>query len=244
MLRQRTHQRSRGIPWPASGSLTICACGLFVSVAVVAVLGAAVGANDPISLDRTVDRLMPHPSVGDGALLASRLGDIGGEKGAFAIAAIAGLLVWIRSREWITGLSLIAAYTGASATTFILKVAIGRRGPAAVDPTSQGFSFPSAHAARVFAVLALLVVLTALFRSRKAAVVLGAGGSLALAAMMVAQLYLRHHWLTDQMGGIAIGAGWTCIMVPVVLHVAGKDAVVRVKQRRGERRSGIPRTLR
>jgi membrane-associated phospholipid phosphatase len=228
VLRLRTQPSSRSVPWSASGPMAVAAAGLLLCVAVVAMLSIAVGANDPIPLDRAVDRMIPHPAVGDGTRLLSPVRDIGGEKGAFAIAAIAGLLVWVRSREWITGISMIAAYTGASATTFILKETVGRRGPSAFDPTSQGLSFPSAHTARVVAVLGVLVLFTALLGSRRSAILLGIAGSLAVAAMMIAQLYVQRHWLTDQIGGIAVGAGWAFIMVPVAVRVvAGRTGALR-----------------
>jgi membrane-associated phospholipid phosphatase len=184
-------------------------------VTLVAVLGAAVGANDRVPLDVAVDELAPvvaEPAAT--TLLGSLARDIGGEKGAAAIAVAAGIVVWLRRRDWLTGFSLLAAYTGAWATAELLKYGVGRRGPNAVDPTSPGFSFPSAHTARAFAVLGLLIALTALLESRKVAIVLGAGASLAIAALMLAQLAVGHHWLTDQLGGIAVGLGWVFLLLP------------------------------
>jgi membrane-associated phospholipid phosphatase len=192
----------------------ISAVAFGLNAMLVAVLGAAVGANDKVALDVAAHQLAPDGEPAGSDLLGSALRAVGGEKGAAAIAAVAGIGVWLRTRDWLTGFTLVAAFVGAWATADLLKYAVGRRGPGAVDPTSPGFSFPSAHAARAVAVFGVLVALTALVRSRKAAVVLGLAASAAVAAMMVAQLSQDHHWLTDQIGGIAVGLGWVCLLVP------------------------------
>ena len=204
----------RILPWSTANVVTVSALGFCMSALLVAVLGATVGANDPVTLDVAVDQLAPNGEPAGSSLLGSVLRDIGGEKGAAVIAIVAGTFVWLRTRDWITGFSLLAAYLGAWATAELLKYAIGRRGPNAVDPTSPGFSFPSAHTARAVAVFGVLVALTALVRSRKAAVLLGVAASVAVAAMMLAQLTKGHHWLTDQIGGIAVGLGWVSLVVP------------------------------
>jgi undecaprenyl-diphosphatase len=204
----------RSLPWSKAGVVQISAVGFGLNALLIAVLGATVGANDPVTLDLAVDRLAPNGEPAGSSLLGSALRDIGGEKGAAAIAVAAGIVVWLRSRDWMTGFSLVAAYLGAWATAELLKYVIGRRGPNAVDPTSPGFSFPSAHTARAVAVFGVLVALTALVRSRRAAIVLGVAASVAVSAMMLAQLSKGHHWLTDQIGGIAVGLGWVCLLVP------------------------------
>ena len=129
---------------------------------------------------------------------------------------VASLALWRRTRRHQDPAALIAALIGAIVLYSLLKAGIGRaRPPAAyaVD-TYSGLAFPSGHATQSTAFYGMLALLTATAWPRRArpiwigavAVVLVVGAS---------RVYLGAHWLTDVLGGFAVGAAWMCLVAVV-----------------------------
>lgn len=151
------------------------------------------------------------------------------------LVVIVGGLWWKRRHTPRALLLLGAAYLGADLLFRIIKAATGRARP----PTDlavghfAGLAFPSGHATQAAAVWGMLAALVAtllpLWRYKAA---LWATAILIAAAVGVTRLYLGAHWLTDVLGGWALGALW----LGAVLGATRSVDLIRERPARG----GVP----
>ncbi|HZK73096.1 MAG TPA: phosphatase PAP2 family protein [Clostridia bacterium] len=80
------------------------------------------------------------------------------------------------------------------------------------------FSYPSGHVAFFSWFLILLVVCLALGRLPKMMMVaLWVAAALVLLAVCIGRIYLGEHWPSDVLGGLALGLGWTSLMLSIRL---------------------------
>jgi undecaprenyl-diphosphatase len=211
-------------PHAASGlSLTV---GLFG----VVVLGWAFGmvVRDVISrhdlggVDGTVYRFfLDHRT--DTLTHASRLiGDVGETAVLAAVTLVVAAAVWFRTRQARAILLPALSVIGSVALVELVRVSVQRPPPPtdAMLAAAPGFAFPSGPATASAACL-----LTAAFlgwgvlrswRSRVLAVTAAVSGSLLVGLVGLA---LGVHWLTDVLGGWALGTLWFAI-IAVVSDVA------------------------
>lgn len=129
---------------------------------------------------------------------------------------VVGLLVW-RRRDWEAPFLVGTALAGALVLTVLGKDMVGRLRPPtalALPPFETSPAWPSGHSlnATVLAVVtAYLVLLSARRRRWRVLIVLGC---LVFAlAVGLSRVYLGQHWLTDVMGGWALGAAWAMAVV-------------------------------
>lgn len=190
---------------------------VIVEVVLVAVLTALVWhSHAPDRIDARVARLLyaqPGTSLRSATSAVSTLG----QPWVVALASFAvGWWAWRRTRDVVIGAFAPVAVGVTSLVSHLLKLAIERPRPAtAVFAHEIDFSFPSGHATGA-AALALCVVLlaTALGVRRRRVVV--AVSVLYATVICVSRLVLGVHYLTDIVGGVAVGtagvlvAGWVC----------------------------------
>lgn len=118
---------------------------------------------------------------------------------------------WLRRRTWRPLALLAAAYLGADLAFNAVKQLVQRPRPPAVillKPVA-GPSFPSGHAAQAVAVYGMLAALAAATTTswpRKVGA--WAAAVVIVGVVAVSRLYLGAHWLTDVLGGLALGAAW------------------------------------
>ena len=135
---------------------------------------------------------------------------------------------WYRS--WWPSFAMSFAYVGAIVTGTYLKSAVHR--PEPFDVVGDvGRSFPSGHTTQTAAVwfmIALLIVikLRANHRRHWAEWVAPALAIAANLAVGLAMVYRGSHWVTDMLGGYALGIFWvTCTLVwarPEVVRAAAR----------------------
>ena len=138
------------------------------------------------------------------------------------LVLVVGLTLGVRRRTWSPLAMLASALLGAIALYTSGKALTGRVRPQ-LDPlvVEESLSFPSGHSTQAAAVwLALAAVAVAWLpptgnvRRRRRLVWAGA---LAIAvAVGFSRIYLGVHWLTDVLAGLALGAGWTLLLVRLI----------------------------
>jgi undecaprenyl-diphosphatase len=135
----------------------------------------------------------------------------------------------IRRREWKPLGKLGASLLGAVLLYDLVKPLVARPRPPVrfdVGYTFSGFAFPSGHATESLAVWGMLALLTTgmLRRDRYVPFVMA---TLIVALVGASRIYLGGHWLSDVLGGYALGGLWLSLLVAVMLARAkppGRDA--------------------
>jgi len=210
------------------------ALGLSLTVTVLALAGAGwafgallqdVLANDETALlDRPVQAFFLAHREAWLTHLMRAITDLGGADLLIPLVIGAGLLWRWRARSWRPLLLLACAYAGAYLLQISVKQLTHRpRPPAALTLEHfSGYAFPSGHAtdaAAVYGMLAALLAAVTTRWSRKVTV-------WAVAAVLVllvgfSRVYLGGHWLTDVLGGFALGAAWLFALLTITRTIGG-----------------------
>jgi len=151
----------------------------------------------------------------------------------------------LRRRDWRPSALVAVGLGGAVALYDIVKVAVGRARP----PMSlwighySGRAFPSGHATQslVFYGMAALILGAGLAPTTKAW--LWAGAAVLVLVVGASRIYLGGHWLSDVLGGWALGATWLALIVAVTLAATGQGdrTPLGIVDGRGSRGSRPPR---
>jgi membrane-associated phospholipid phosphatase len=131
---------------------------------------------------------------------------------ALQIALIGGVILLVR-RDPRPGLWLLAAFTGGWFLSNGFKTLLDRPRPEAGLVDATGTAFPSGHATQGTAFfLMLAIVLSAAlpgpWRRPAAAAAIAVGVLSGLS-----RIYLGVHWLTDVVGGFALGLAWLAVLL-------------------------------
>jgi undecaprenyl-diphosphatase len=136
------------------------------------------------------------------------------------IGLVAGGTLWLRRRTWQPLAMLAAAFLGAAGLYDIVKPAVGRaRPPAAlqVGGPDIGRAFPSGHATQSISFYAMLAVVLIIWYAPRHRRVFAVAAALIILVIGASRLYLGVHWLTDVLGGYALGLAWFAI-VTIATH--------------------------
>ena len=146
--------------------------------------------------------------------MVSALGEPGGLIGLILIASVG---LWRANRRWALLLPIVMAGTG------ILQLA-GKWAAARPRPNAAPWGFPSGHVLSLvvfFGMLAFLLVTLTERRRRFRLLACGACGS-AVGLVAVSRVYLDMHWLSDVMGGFALGAAYLLIAIWLSQRLLGR----------------------
>jgi membrane protein DedA with SNARE-associated domain/membrane-associated phospholipid phosphatase len=145
-------------------------------------------------------------------------------------------------RDWRPLAMLAVAVGGATATYTIVKPLVERARPPAMIWIGQntGWAFPSGHASKAaaFYAMAAIVIGAGLPLSKRA--VTWAFGTAAWVTVGVSRLYLGAHWLTDVLGGFAIGIAWVALVAAASLAMPGRRFAVTGARRPAEPERAAP----
>jgi membrane protein DedA with SNARE-associated domain/membrane-associated phospholipid phosphatase len=133
------------------------------------------------------------------------------------LVTVTALLLLVRARRADAAALLVTAAAGASLLVVLVKLLIGRARPevgGGMLVLVDSFSFPSAHSAQAVATYGALAYLAGQAAPRWGQRV-AAWTTAALIALLVgfSRLYLGVHWLSDVLGGYALGAAWLAIVI-------------------------------
>jgi undecaprenyl-diphosphatase len=140
------------------------------------------------------------------------------------LGVIVGGFFVLRRRRWQPLALLAAAVAGAVGLYNIVKPLIGRpRPPPAIwIGHYSGAAFPSGHATQSVAFYAMLAIVLGAGRSPWVKAVLWSVAALVALVVGGSRIYLGAHWLTDVLGGYALGASWVATVLIVVLAVSSR----------------------
>ena len=129
-----------------------------------------------------------------------------GATGVAVLLAACGLLAAGR-RGWLAA-PLALSFVGAEATTWLVKVLVGRARPAFLAGVSAASpSFPSAHATVSLSLYGFLgLAVAAALPGQRRRVLWAAAAAVGLIGF--SRLYLSLHYLSDVAAGYAVAAGW------------------------------------
>jgi membrane-associated phospholipid phosphatase len=132
------------------------------------------------------------------------------------LVAVAGLLVaaveWRRGSRRLVAPFLLAVVVGDKVLTTSAKELLDRARPT-LNPIAEtlGPSFPSGHTSTAAAFFAAAALVLGCRRSRRTRAAL-AGGAVGVAvAVACSRVLLDVHWLTDVVGGLALGWAWFAV---------------------------------
>jgi undecaprenyl-diphosphatase len=122
---------------------------------------------------------------------------------------------WVRRSDWRPAASLVASWAGSILLYSSLKNLIGRPRPAVsvMLVKASGPAFPSGHTTVAMAVFGALAFFLTRDRSLRVRAWIWASFFLVILMIGASRVYLGVHWLTDILGGYAVGAAWLLLVV-------------------------------
>lgn len=198
------HDRLR---WRRAGAII----GFAVVLGAAAQLTADVrGGGGSTRIDRPIaDWVLDHRLTWLNPVVRS-LTDFGGVAAMTALTLAA--CAWFGwRRQWARLLTTAAVGAGAAVIGSIMKSAIGRHRPPAIDQlvVATNASYPSGHTLGSTAVAGVVAAMIACSAGQRRSRVLAVPAAALFALVIgVSRIYLGVHWTTDVLAGWAIGLTW------------------------------------
>jgi undecaprenyl-diphosphatase len=205
-------------------------------LAVVGALGAGVlvGFAPQVRLDEAVSRAL---YAGDGrSAVTDLLLHVLTTPGVvwFRVLVSLPLLFWLGARRaWWTAAFVVAANVTVSPLTMLLKDLVGRVRPAFENGglSYGGLSFPSGHSSGIATLVTVALVLAwPLLSARGRRWAVAGGGALAVLVGMT-RMWLGVHFLSDVLGGWALGVAWTLALALAFGALPGGRAALPPRER-------------
>jgi len=153
---------------------------------------------------------------------------LGGAGLLLAIGLAVGLGFRLARGRWQPLLLLLGAYAGSELLALSVDALVKRPRPPRPLVAADGFAFPSREATAAAALYGMLVALAAIATSRWSLRVAAATGAmLTLALLGLGQVYLGANWLSDVLGGYALGGLWLFVLLTMVHTLLGWRASSR-----------------
>jgi membrane-associated phospholipid phosphatase len=138
--------------------------------------------------------------------------------------AVSGYL-WLRRHTWRPLIMMAGAFLGAAGLYDIVKPAVGRARPSAalqVGGPDEGWAFTSGHATQSIAFYGMLAVVIIVWWAPNRRLLIAFGAALIVLVVGASRLYLGVHWLTDVLGGYALGLAWLSLVMVTSLALENR----------------------
>jgi membrane protein DedA with SNARE-associated domain len=172
-----------------------------------------------LELDRDAFRIgdaLYMPALGSVIRVATDVGSY-----PVTAAAVIATAIWAaRHRRALEGAAIVLAHALTYVAVHVAKDATDRPRPSGQHSHAEGLAYPSGHAAYAVAYVACAVVLTRAghhWATRAALVVIAIAVAAAVAASRV---YLRVHYLSDVIGGLALATAIYALVGAVALVIS------------------------
>jgi undecaprenyl-diphosphatase len=196
--------------------LTAGACGLLAAYLILALAAAQ---QQFLPLDRSVRAWVQPMRSAWLDMSMEAVSFLGEPAGLIPLILIASAILWRASRHWALLLPVLMAGTG------VLQLA-GKWAADRPRPNAAPWGFPSGHVlslAVFFGILAfLLVTLSGRHRRWRVSACLACGAAVGLVA--ASRIYLDMHWLSDVIGGFALGTAYLLIAIGAAQALARRAA--------------------
>ena len=206
--------RSRLDPGSATGLLLSAAiCVFVVGTALVAIVLVMIHTNTGFArLDRSVSLFGAHHATALSTRFLRFYTQLGGALVIVPLGVIVAIAETIRQRSVAVVAFLTLVVGGQFLVANVIKAIVDRARPNIDQLTGfSGPSFPSGHAVAAAACLAAFALVIGRKRSLKVRAIL-TGLAVGLATgIACCRVMLGVHWLTDVLGGLALGWAWFAI---------------------------------
>jgi undecaprenyl-diphosphatase len=235
------------------------ATGLALTIALVLIFAAALGFGlvaDMVTSETGLYRLdagaaawgAEHATPASTWLLGA-VTWLGATVVVLAVTFALGGLEWLRRRRLAVLAFMLTVVVGQNIIANAVKALVDReRPPVPHLADSSGFSFPSGHTAAAAALWAAVALVLGRGRPFRAKLWLAAGAALVTVAVAATRVLLGVHWLTDVIGGAALGFGWFVVCAVafggVLLHFGAPAEQVEAEEARlsGDQSATPPRS--
>ena len=151
----------------------------------------------------------PGGGAGVVAVQAGLITWLGATVTVLSVTVALGVLEWLRRRRLAVLAFLAMVAVGQNLIANTVKELVDRpRPPVPHLASSSGFSFPSGHTAAAAATWAAVALVLGRGRPLRVKALLATGAALLTVAVAASRVLLGVHWLTDVIGGAALGFGW------------------------------------
>jgi undecaprenyl-diphosphatase len=192
--------------------LTAGACGLLAAYLVLALAAAQ---QQFLPLDQSVRAWVQPMRSGWLDVSMQTVSFLGEPAGLIPLILITSAALWRASRRWALLLPVLMAGTG------VLQL-VGKWAADRPRPNAAPWGFPSGHVlslAVFFGIMAFLLVTRSERRWRVSAC-LACGAAVGLVA--ASRIYLDMHWLSDVIGGFALGTAYLLIAIAATQTLFGR----------------------
>ena len=131
----------------------------------------------------------------------------------YPVLIVAAVALWRRTHRWQDIAALVVALLGGVLLYTFIKLGVGRARPPLALATQRvdGLAFPSGHATQTTAFWAMLAIVAS-GAWPAAARWIGLTAVVMVVIVGMTRVYLGAHWVTDVLGGCALGGAWACLV--------------------------------
>lgn len=194
--------------------VTAGACGLLTAYLVLALAAAQ---QQFLPLDQSVRAWVQPIRSGWLDVSMQTVSFLGEPAGLIPLILVTSAALWRASRRWALLLPVLMAGTG------VLQL-VGKWAADRPRPNAAPWGFPSGHVlslAVFFGIMAfLLVTLSERRRRWRVSACLACGAAVGLVA--ASRIYLDMHWLSDVIGGFALGTAYLLIAIATTQTLFGR----------------------
>jgi len=178
-----------------------------------------------VQLDRLVNEkvgLLQSPAMDKIMLFITNIG------GALVMTILSVILFALLAykKKWHKAALFVLSMVGGVVLELVVKLIIQRSRPSNALATTTSYSFPSGHSATA---LIFFLMLAYCFKDDiknkfwKCAFI--ATNIILILLIGFSRIYLRVHWLSDVIGGFALGLLWLILLILIPMHVKSRRKI-------------------